>query len=71
MKTNNHKKMHKLKDEVLITWSDAPGITATRTILQQLVDWLREKIESGRISFEDDAPYLEGMIEEIEAFLKS
>jgi len=39
--------------------------------LPRLVDWLRDKVEGDRIDFENDAPYLEGMLEDIEACIEA
>ena len=38
--------------------------------LYRLVDWIRGKVETGAILFENDAPYLEGMLEDLEAMLE-
>jgi len=35
--------------------------------IKQLTAWLRAKIEAGRINWENDAPYVEGLLEAIEA----
>jgi hypothetical protein len=35
----------------------------------RLTDWVKYKIESRRIDFENDAPYVQGLMEEIEGLL--